>query len=119
MPYIARKLPCDYDGIDDPEFEYTLVHNAIGEEEYDKLVAGEEIDFKDWITVERIEKSLRELGPLVLSVHSDAAFRFYTQGPFYSPDGCIHPEGNHAVVLIGMDKDFWYLQSSWGLLWGE
>ena len=26
---------------------------------------------------------------------------------------------NHAVVIVGMDRDNWIVQNSWGVFWGE
>ena len=71
-----------------------------------------------------VKKALAEYGPLGVSMdagHLD--FRFYKSGVFYQPE-CKSNRTNHAVTLIGYDKDengknYWFLKNSWGKIWGD
>lgn len=43
---------------------------------------------------------------------------FYSEG-IYDDVSCSSTSVNHAMLLIGFDKDFWILKNWWGELWGE
>lgn len=63
-------------------------------------------------------------GPVSVGVcGTDAAFLYYSSGIFDDPDCCTTQ--NHAMLVIGYDTDeetgydYWIVQNSWGMVWGE
>ncbi len=63
----------------------------------------------------KMEEALRK-GPITGAVYVDDGFQFYKKGIF---DRCIRSTANHAVVIVGFNKDYWIIRNSWGTDWGE
>ena len=58
-------------------------------------------------------------GPVAVYIYSSWALPFYKIGT-YQGTGCSKnpwPPTNHAVVVAGYEKDYWYMKNSWGS-WG-
>lgn len=52
-----------------------------------------------------------------MSVSVDAStWQYYTGGMFLD---CTSDELDHAVLVVGYTKDYWYVKNSWGDDWGE
>lgn len=52
-------------------------------------------------------------GPIVIGTYA------YNNNRFWKPTGDSKPEGGHATILVGWDKDGFVLQNSWGVGWGS
>ena len=64
-----------------------------------------------------LQHALATEGPVVVYIYSSWALPFYTTGT-YKGTGCgENPTPNHAVVVAGYEKDYWYVKNSWGS-WG-
>ena len=64
-----------------------------------------------------LQHALATEGPVEVDIYSSWALPFYTTGT-YRGDGCgTDPTPNHAVVVAGYEKDYWYVKNSWGS-WG-
>jgi len=66
-------------------------------------------------------RALVEVGPVAVAVATPATWNFYTGGVM---DSCEpHNVINHAVVLTGFGaegpQNYWQIQNSWGMDWGE
>ena len=64
-----------------------------------------------------LQHALATQGPIMVGIYSSWALPFYTTGT-YKGTGCgENPTPNHAVVVAGYEKDYWYVKNSWGS-WG-
>ncbi|PSD79399.1 C1 family peptidase, partial [Acinetobacter baumannii] len=55
--------------------------------------------------------------PIRVSIDASTKdFQLYTSGLF---TGTCGTKTNHAVTLVGYDKDAWIVKNSWGTRWGE
>ena len=68
-------------------------------------------------SLEELKYALYHNGPV------PAAMKYYKKGKItsdgvytYDVDG---PYGNHAVLIVGWNKDGFIIQNSWGILWGK
>ena len=73
-------------------------------------------------SVEDIKKSLKN-GPIAIALDANSFFfRFYESGVIDLPSEYSYGL-NHAVMLVGWDKDsegeHWIIQNSWGSGWGD
>ena len=73
-------------------------------------------------SVDDIKKSL-QLGPVAIALDANSFFfRFYESGVIDLPSEYSYGL-NHAVMLVGFDKDsegeHWIIQNSWGSEWGD
>ena len=73
-------------------------------------------------SVEDIKKSLKN-GPIAIALDANSFFfRFYESGVIDLPSEYSYGL-NHAVMLVGFDKDekgeHWIIQNSWGKDWGD
>lgn len=59
-------------------------------------------------------------GPLSVAIKANnILFRFYSGGILQESDICSNSNSNHAVLLIGIDKESYIFKNSWGVEWGE
>ncbi|XP_030566658.1 cathepsin L1 isoform X3 [Drosophila novamexicana] len=66
-----------------------------------------------------IQAAVAHIGPVAVSINaSPKTFQLYSEG-IYDDVSCSSTSVNHAMLLIGFDKDFWILKNWWGELWGE
>ncbi|XP_046406770.1 procathepsin L [Ischnura elegans] len=85
-----------------------------------KIVAN----ITDWNAVPaRDEKALQvavaTMGPVAVSIDaSPQTFQLYSKGIYDDPK-CSSSHVNHAMLVVGYDKDAWILKNWWGKSWGE
>jgi len=71
-----------------------------------------------------LEAALFQVGhPISIAVHVGASFQHYSSG-IYSDRLCKWGRLNHAVLLVGYNKDtegehYWIVKNSWGTGWGQ
>ncbi|EDV90909.1 GH23974 [Drosophila grimshawi] len=66
-----------------------------------------------------IQAAVVHVGPVAVSINATPkTFQLYSAG-IYDDVACSSTSVNHAMLLIGFDKDFWILKNWWGELWGE
>merc|ERR1712179_47855 len=76
------------------------------------------MEYSDWTEEEMAE---RRLG--YVPAPYDPSFQHYSHGIFSDPS-CQYGQLNHAVLLVGYNKDrsgqhYWIVKNSWGSGWGE
>ena len=67
-------------------------------------------------------KALNDDGPLIVAIHgSDQKFRDYKGGIIDDFQRCNNKfkKTDHAVLLVGYDKDSFLFKNSFGDWWGE
>merc|ERR1712010_389076 len=71
-----------------------------------------------------LESALYTVGhPISIAVHVGSSFQHYSHG-IYSDPNCRYGQLNHAVLLVGYNKDswgqgYWIVKNSWGSGWGQ
>ena len=74
---------------------------------------------------ENLKLAVALIGPISVSIRFTKNFFFYMSGIFYDYSCLSMPNiTNHAVLLVGYGvsrgaPDFWIIQNSWGIGWGE
>jgi len=53
-------------------------------------------------------------GPVAIALSADN-WEKYASGTFSCP---LNPSINHAVLLVGYDKNRWIIKNQWGTNWG-
>ena len=67
--------------------------------------------------VENLSKFLAR-GPVSVALEVTSDFQSYSGGIFPFDDSCGESL-NHAVLLVGQDKNYYIVKNSWGMSWGE
>jgi len=71
-----------------------------------------------------LENAVYQVGyPISIAVHVGSSFQHYSNGVFSDPS-CQYGQLNHAVLLVGYNKDswgqqYWIVKNSWGTGWGQ
>ncbi|XP_017853478.1 cathepsin L1 [Drosophila busckii] len=66
-----------------------------------------------------IQAAVAHIGPVAVSINATPkTFQLYSDG-VYNDISCLSTSVNHAMLVIGFDKDFWILKNWWGERWGE
>jgi len=71
-----------------------------------------------------LENAIYQVGyPISIAVHVGSSFQHYSGGVFSDPS-CQYGQLNHAVLLVGYNKDswgqhYWIVKNSWGTGWGQ
>ncbi|XP_072338052.1 procathepsin L-like [Scyliorhinus torazame] len=69
-----------------------------------------------------LETSVRMIGPIAAAIDASGPFRWYKQG-IYKNENCRNHEANHAVLVVGYERDngknYWLVKNSWGTRWGD
>jgi len=73
-------------------------------------------------SIENIQRSIYEHGPVYCALHAGEAFENYYSGVFKTNEA---GNPNHAVVIVGWNgaaddpNGYWIIRNSWGSDWGE
>ncbi|XP_023168547.1 cathepsin L1 [Drosophila hydei] len=66
-----------------------------------------------------IQAAVAHIGPVAVSINATPkTFQLYSDG-IYDDVTCTSSSVNHAMLLIGYEKDYWILKNWWGEMWGE
>ncbi|XP_034477523.1 cathepsin L1 [Drosophila innubila] len=66
-----------------------------------------------------IQAAVAHIGPIAVSINATPkTFQLYSDG-VYDDISCSSASVNHAMLVIGFDKDYWILKNWWGERWGE
>ncbi|CAL4071859.1 unnamed protein product, partial [Meganyctiphanes norvegica] len=77
------------------------------------------VQFIDAHNESKLMNALWKGVPLTVYVFVSPNFRHYA-GEIFKYDKSLYCGGkNHAMVLVGYDKNHWILRNSWGVTWGE
>ena len=118
-PYLDRKSKCLPIGAKKLRYTVFSKENVLGFDAVQNIVQNKRVEVKEPLTISEIYESLKEHGPLSTSMRVEKSFIFYTGGVYYDEKACTGSQSNHAVLLIGSDRDHWYIQNSIGTKWGE
>ena len=71
------------------------------------------------LTDKEIQYAVREYGPVYTTIdgEDDDVLMHYKSGVYSNPK--CSKETNHAVNIVGWNKDAWIIKNSWGTKWGE
>jgi len=127
-------LPCQNDVADNPVGKiggtFLVSQSYLPGELADEAAGGERPLYfqgekpEQTIDEERMKHALLNVGPLAISISSDA-LHYYQGGILDLPSElCSNTsEGDHAVTIVGYGEEngvkYWKIQNSWGDLWGE
>ncbi|XP_060661249.1 procathepsin L [Drosophila nasuta] len=66
-----------------------------------------------------IQAAVAHIGPIAVSINATPkTFQLYSNG-IYNDVSCLSTSVNHAMLVIGYEKDYWILKNWWGEQWGE
>ncbi|XP_071439049.1 procathepsin L-like [Hetaerina americana] len=112
---------------------YVKKYGLMGAKEYPYKAKGSKCQYKadkvisnitDWNAIPaRDEKALQvavaTMGPVAVSIDASLqTFQLYSSGIYDDPK-CSSSHVNHAMLVVGYDKDAWILKNWWGKSWGE
>ena len=120
-PYLGRKNSCSSANSRKVDFTTLNFRDTINFRKYVnyKLYGGTEPVNPNPMSITARGELLRKNGPLTVNIQLGTDLHFFTGGLYYNEKSCSSFESNHAVTLVGMDKDSWIIQNSYGVRWGD
>jgi len=76
---------------------------------YRDVTSGSESALTDAIVIEPVATAIDA---------SHRSFQFYSSGVYYEP-ACSDTMLDHGVLVVGYDKDSYFVKNSWGVGWGN
>ena len=108
-PYLDRKSKCLPVGAKKLRYTIFSKENILGVDALQYIGQNQRVEIVKPISISEIQEALHEHGPLSTSMRVEPSLIFYTGGVYYDEKACQGSQGNHAILLIGMDKDHWYI----------
>ena len=66
----------------------------------------------DWI----LKRILTRSGPVAAALNADLMYNY--KGGILDCSSLTSSQTNHAILVVGYDKDSWIIKNSWGTDWG-
>lgn len=64
-------------------------------------------------------KAALTAGPVTAAIDAMSPFFTFYKNGILSDSICSNTEPNHAVLVVGYDRDSWIIKNSWGQEWGD